>query len=90
MQATSSAKGTAAANMASTGNAGGATYASDEDEESLVNAAAATSAANTTSNTRRVVNAGLARLRLTQNIRFIEYSVYLGLKIPDSSLALNI
>lgn len=65
MQATSSAKGTAAANMASTGNAGGATYASDEDEESLVNAAAATSAANTTSNTRRVVNAGLARLRLT-------------------------
>nr|CAG4636313.1 EOG090X090D [Eubosmina coregoni]SVE69903.1 EOG090X090D [Eubosmina coregoni] len=63
MQATSSAKGTAAANLAATGNTGGTTsYASDEEEESIATAAAA---ANSTSNTRRVVNAGLARLRLT-------------------------
>nr|CAG4634900.1 EOG090X090D [Alona affinis] len=67
MQATSTSKGAvgAAAALAAggTGTAGGgASYASDEEEDA---AAAATAAATTASNTRRVVSAGLARLRLS-------------------------
>ena len=54
MQATSTAKGAAAAALAAAGSATAATYVSDEEEEST----------STTSTTRRVVNAGLARLRL--------------------------
>ena len=58
MQATSTSKGAAAALAAGTGSAGAAAaYASDEEEEQ-------TSAQQQPSSARRVVNAGLARLRL--------------------------
>lgn len=53
MQATSTAKGAAAA-LAASGSAGGTvSHASDEEEETA------------TTSTRRVVSAGLARLRLS-------------------------
>lgn len=64
MQATSTAKGAAAALAASGSSGGAASYASDEEEEGTAAAAAAPAATNT-SNTRRVVSAGLARLRLS-------------------------
>lgn len=61
MQATSTAKGAAAA-LAASGSSGGAvSYASDEEEEP----AAAAPVGTNTSNSRRVVSAGLARLRLS-------------------------
>ena len=66
MQATSTAKGAAAALAASGGNTSAAAYASDDEEETTPTTTPPTTATTTaTSNTRRVVNAGLARLRLT-------------------------